>query len=88
VAEYLRAGAETAPAPDKVLEKLTLPAAIAAAPVAAKPAEPTVNEQKLDALTKAEPTPVPTQSAAPAPAKAEDLAKADEKLSSLLGKKK
>lgn len=88
VAEYLRAGVETATAPDKVLEKLTLPTAVAAAPVATKPAAPTVNERKLDALTKAEPTPVPVQTTAPEPAKAEDLAKADEKLSSLLGKKK
>ena len=85
VAEYLRGDATAQPASDKVLEKLILPTA-AAAPVVSKTAEPTVNEKKLDALTKAEPAPVPSQ---PAPqAKAEDLAKADEKLSSLLGKKK
>lgn len=87
VAEYLRAGIETTPAPDKVLEKLTLPTAAAVAPVAVKPAEPTVNERKLESLTKVEPTPAPIQPA-PAAQKAEDLAKADEKLSSLLGKKK
>jgi ABC-2 type transport system ATP-binding protein len=85
VAEYLRGDATTQPVSDKVLEKLTLPTA-AAAPVASKPAEPTVNAKKLDALTKAEPTPAPSQPALQA--KAEDLAKADEKLSSLLGKKK
>jgi ABC-2 type transport system ATP-binding protein len=87
VAEYLRAGVETTPAPDKVLEKLTLPAAVVTTPASNKPAEPSVNEKKLDALTKAEPTPTPSQPA-PTPEKAEELAQADEKLSSLLGKKK
>jgi ABC-2 type transport system ATP-binding protein len=85
VAEYLRGDATTQPVSDKVLEKLTLPTA-ATAPVASKPAEPTVNAKKLDALTKSEPAPAPVQSAPQA--KAEDLAKADEKLSSLLGGKK
>ncbi len=85
VAEYLRGDATAQPASDKVLEKLTLPTAAASASVASKPAEPTVNEQKLDALTKADPASPPSQ---PAPqAKSEDLVKADEKLSSLLGKK-
>lgn len=86
VAEYLRGDATTQSAPDKVLEKLTLPTAAASVPITSKPAEPTVNEMKLDALTKIEPAPTPSQ---PAPqGKAEDLAKADEKLSSLLNKKK
>ena len=86
VAEYLRGEVQSQPAPDKVLEKLTLPTATASVPVASQPAEPSVNEKKLDALTKSEPAPAPSQ---PTPqAKAEDLAKADEKLSSLLGKKK
>jgi ABC-2 type transport system ATP-binding protein len=89
VAEYLRAGADAAPAADKVLEKLTLPAAVAATSVPSQPAEPAVNERKLDALTKSDPAPTSVQAqAAPAPEKAEELAKADEKLSSLLGKKK
>ncbi|MGC3961580.1 MAG: ABC transporter ATP-binding protein [Verrucomicrobiota bacterium] len=87
VAEYLRAGVEAAPAPDKVLEKLTLPTAATTTPAVVKPAEPTVNERKLESLTKADPVPVPSQPAL-APEKTEDLAKADEKLSSLLGKKK
>ena len=86
VAEYLRGDVTTAPAPDKVLEKLTLPTSAAFAPVASKPAGPAVNEKKLDALTKAELSPAPSQPA-PQP-KTEDLAQADEKLSSLLNKKK
>jgi len=86
VAEYLRGEATAQPASDKVLEKLTLPTAAASAPVASKPVEPSVNEKKLDALTKAEPAATPSQSV-PQP-KTEDLAKVDEKLSSLLGKKK
>ena len=86
VAEYLRGDVTTAPAPDKVLEKLTLPTSAAFAPVASKPAGPAVNEKKLDALTKAELSPTPSQPA-PQP-KTEDLAQADEKLSSLLNKKK
>jgi ABC-2 type transport system ATP-binding protein len=83
VAQYLRGGLDATPAPDKVLEKLTLPTV---APVAAAPkseAVPAVNEQKLAALTKAEPPSATPPPAAPAP----DLAQADEKLSSLLGKK-
>lgn len=87
VAEYLRAGVEAAPASDKVLEKLTLPTAPASAPVVNKPGEPAMNEKKLESLTKSEPPPAPVP-VAPAARKAEDLAKADEKLSALLGKKK
>ncbi len=86
VAEYLRGDATAQPASDKVLEKLTLPTAAASVPFTSKPAESNVNEKKLYALTKAESAPAPSQ---PAPqAKTEDLAKADEKLSSLLGGKK
>ena len=88
VAEYLRGDVTSTPAPDKVLEKLTLPTAATPAPVAAASAAPAVNEKKLDALTKAEPVPTPIQSIATASEKAADLAQADEKLSSLLGKKK
>jgi len=85
VAEYLRGDATAQPASDKVLEKLTLPGTAAAAPIASKHAEPTVNAKKLDALTKAETAPASSQ---PTPqAKTEDLSKADEKLSALLGKK-
>ena len=85
VAAYLRGEAETAPAADRVLERLTLPQAAPAAPAATTASAPGTDEKKLEALTQAQPAP------APAPAKeAEkvDLAQADEKLSALLGGKK
>jgi ABC-2 type transport system ATP-binding protein len=92
VAEYLRAGATTEAAPDKLLERLTLPAA-AQKPEEAKPAVPAVSESKLAELTKpkpAEAAPAPaTPAKEPGPAApAQDLSKANEKLSSLLGGKK
>ena len=87
VAAYLRGDAEAQPASEKVLEKLTLPQAAPAAITPVAEAAPAFDEKKLAALTKAEPA---SQPAAPAPAteKPVDLAQADEKLSSLLGKKK
>jgi ABC-2 type transport system ATP-binding protein len=85
VAAYLRAGTEEKPSTDKVLEKLTLPQVAPTAPAASLPAGPAVDEKKLEALTKAS-EPVATPSA-PAEEKSADLSKADEKLSSLLGKK-
>jgi len=86
VAAYLRGEAEAKPAAERILERLTLPQA---APISAAPAAeaaPAVDEKKLAALSKvAEPSPPPK----PAPAEPQvDLAKADEKLSSLLGKPK
>jgi ABC-2 type transport system ATP-binding protein len=92
VAEYLRGDAEGKPATDRILERLTTPQAAAASSVvtlAPQPAE-AVDTKKLQSLTQA-PAPV---AAAPAPAPAEnqpakaDLSKANEKLSSLLGKPK
>jgi hypothetical protein len=48
-----------------------------------------VADKKLDALTHAAPAAAPKPAPAPAPeAKSQDLSQADEKLSSLLGKKK
>ena len=92
VAPYLQSGAqEPPPATEKILDRLALPEA--ARPVAKSPAtpsaEPAVNEQKLDTLTKAvEPAAAPAQ-AAPAVKEAPvDLSKADETLSSLLKKSK
>jgi len=87
VAEYLRGGVEEKLSTDKVLEKLTLPQATPAATASTKPAEPAVDEKKLDALTKSEPTPAP-RSGPTVEEKSAELAQADEKLSSLLGKKK
>ncbi|HEU5070465.1 MAG TPA: ABC transporter ATP-binding protein [Verrucomicrobiae bacterium] len=94
VAEYLRAGGEAKPATDKLLERLTLPAA-APKPAAAEPA-PTaraISVEKLAELTQAKPTPPAPSSDAPQPgakpaATPEELSKANEKLSSLLGGKK
>jgi ABC-2 type transport system ATP-binding protein len=87
VAAYLRGDAEAAPPADKILERLAAPAA--PKPVApAAPATPDVrfDEAKLHGLARpAEPRPP-----APAPAPAAppvDLGKANEKLSTLLGKK-
>jgi ABC-2 type transport system ATP-binding protein len=86
VAAYLRGDAETAPVKDKILERLAAPAA--PKPVApAAPSTPAVqiDEAKLKDLAKpAEPRPA---APAPAPAPPADLGKANEKLSSLLGKK-
>ena len=92
VAEYLRAGGEEKPATEKVLEKLSLPQTTQ--PVAAKSlaesVTPKADENRLAALAQpAAPAPQPEKPAAIAePAKPVDLSKADEKLSSLLGKPK
>ncbi len=84
VAAYLRGDAGAAP--DRILERLTLPQAAPAAAPAAPTPESSVDQQKLEALARpAELSPAaPAQTVAAAPA---DLEKADEKLSNLLGKK-
>jgi ABC-2 type transport system ATP-binding protein len=88
VAEYLRAGITEKPATDKILEKLALPEIKPAAATPAVQTASATDEKKLAGLTKAsEPAPAPAKPA-PAGAKPEDLSKADEKLSSLLGGKK
>ena len=89
VAEYLRGTGETKPTTDKVLEKLSLPqAAVVAVKSATEASAPKVDDSKLAALAQAsQPTPPAKPSTAPE-AKPADLAKADEKLSSLLGGKK
>ena len=92
VAAYLRGGAEERPPAEKILERLTLPQAAqpvaqpkSAAPVATVPK---VDDKKLEALTKAaESTPSAGKPKPAAEEKPVDLSKADEKLSSLLGKK-
>ncbi len=92
VADYLRGGMEATPATNKVLEKLSLPQAVAPA-IETKPAPeaggPKPDDKKLEALTQAnQPAPTPAKSAPAPETKAMDLSKADEKLSSLLGNKK
>ena len=90
VADYLRGDESAKSSTDKILERFTAPASPAgASPAVAKP-EPveTVNTQKLAALTKAAPAETPAKPKAPETAKPADLSKANEKLSSLLGKPK
>jgi ABC-2 type transport system ATP-binding protein len=85
VAAYLRGDAEAAPARDKLLERLT----VATAPKPEAPA-PVVSAQKIDqtklaSLAKPVETPLPQPPPQPAQPRV-DLSKANEKLSSLLGK--
>jgi ABC-2 type transport system ATP-binding protein len=86
VAPYLRGSAEAAPPSERVLERLTVSAAQqpAEAVPAPKPVEK-IDESKLQSLTQSA-APLPAAAAAPEPAPAVDLNKANEKLSSLLGK--
>lgn len=96
VAAYLRGEADRPATPaDRLLERLATPAPAAPAyPVEVATPAPAVNESRLAALVETPPTPAgpaaakarPGQPAAPAPA-TEDLAKADAKLSELLGGK-
>lgn len=88
VAAYLRAGAADQPPTEKILEKLALPDARPLAAPTVEVSVPKVDNQKLAALAEpAAPTPPPKKPAPESP-KPADLAKADEKLSSLLGGKK
>ncbi len=87
VAAYLRGEVEQPPASEKILERLTLPSAPPPPAAPSPPPSPPVDERKLAALTRATepPAPAPTPSV---PKEAEELARADEKLASLLGKPK
>ena len=94
VAAYLRGEAEPAAPGEKVLERLISPASPPAEPPTPARREPGVraDESKLAALAQpATPAPQPAAPApsksAPTPSSPADLSKADEKLSSLLGKK-
>jgi ABC-2 type transport system ATP-binding protein len=90
VAPYLQAGGAAEPRADKVLERLTasLPAHVEPAAAVASAAVPApVQEAKLAELTR-QPEPEPAKKPAEPPANPPaDLGKANEKLSSLLGKK-
>ncbi len=92
VAAYLRGDAAAKPSTDKVLERLSAPQAAAPAPVPVPQPVDAVDRKKLDALTRPQAAETPTSApSAPAPAEAKvavDLEKANEKLSSLLGKPK
>jgi ABC-2 type transport system ATP-binding protein len=87
VAAYLRGGVKAQPDSEKLLEKLSLPQPAARPAAAAAPAI-NVDETKLTALSQPVPAPVAAEPAKSAEVKPEDLTKADEKLSSLLGGKK
>jgi ABC-2 type transport system ATP-binding protein len=94
VADYLRGEGEAKPATDKVLERLTAPQAAPAASPAAPAPQPAAAaaDKKLEGLTRGPETAAPAPASTPAPAEAQpakvDLNKANEKLSSLLGKPK
>ena len=89
VAAYLRGDAEAKPATERILERLTSPSPAPAASASAMQPIETVDQKKLDALTKASETTLPPGTpSTPSPEKPVDLAKADEKLSSLLNKPK
>jgi ABC-2 type transport system ATP-binding protein len=90
VAAYLRGDADAQASTEKVLERLTLPAAVKQEASPPPEVSEPVDQARLEALRR------PAEPAAPAlqptptaePAKPADLAKANEKLSSLLGKPK
>jgi ABC-2 type transport system ATP-binding protein len=83
VAPYLRGEAEARPAAEMILGRLTLPET---APAPEPESLPRTDEKRLSELTHAR-DPAAAQPAPAAPGKPADLSKADEKLSSLLGKK-
>ena len=91
VAAYLRGEGDAKPSADKLLERLSLPAA----PTKPDPSPPAAEVEKVDqarlaALARpAEPSaPAAVSQPAPEPAQPVDLSKANDKLSSLLGKPK
>jgi ABC-2 type transport system ATP-binding protein len=87
VAAYLVGDADAPPRADKILERLTAPPVLAVeqGPASNPSPAPTVDWDKLDALSRAAAPAAPTSSAA-APAPRPDLDQADEKLSALLSK--
>ena len=90
VAEYLRGGLEVRPAAAKVLERLTQVSPPPAPANIPEPVRPAVDDKKLEALSQpGGPSPLMELPAnAVAPGNPADFSKADEKLSSLLGKLK
>jgi ABC-2 type transport system ATP-binding protein len=92
VAAYLRGDADAASASDRMLERLTVSeTSKPAAPVVAVSVEPEakVDQVRLASLAQShEAAPRPQPKAEPTPEPAADLSKANEKLSSFLGKPK
>jgi len=90
VAPYLRGETEAKPAGERLLEKLTLPsqAPERPAPLTTQAPAPAVDEQKLQALAAPGSTPPEAPPPPGPPPEEESLAKADEKLASLLSKPK
>jgi len=84
VAAYLRGDAEGPSQPERILERLTQPAAAAEPKVATPQPEETIDLKKLEELAR----PKETASVEDKPAEAARLEQANEKLSSLLGKPK
>ncbi len=88
VAAYLRGEEAEGTGQPRILERLTMPQATSATPTPVETSEPVVDEKKLEALAKSEPTLPAAKPSPPLEEKPADLSKADEKLSSLLGGKK
>jgi ABC-2 type transport system ATP-binding protein len=89
IAAYLRSEGEANPQMNKVLERLTAPQP-APSPAPVPPPAETVSSGKLEALTRPQ-AEAPAPASAPTPVQAQskaDIEKANEKLSSLLGKPK
>jgi ABC-2 type transport system ATP-binding protein len=85
VAAYLRGDAEQKPSAEKILERLAAPqAATPALPAVPKAAVASVNEKKLEVLTRPEQAPQSGPKPSPKPEQAPDLEQANEKLNSLL----
>src|ERR1700733_10809703 len=90
VAEYLRGSVKEKPVTEKVLEKLSLPQAaqtISETKISAPVVEKKLDGKKLEALMQPTEAKIPETKPTPE-TKPVDLSKADEKLSSLLGKPK
>jgi ABC-2 type transport system ATP-binding protein len=90
VAAYLRGEAEGSMHTDRVLERLTAPSTAAEPQVSTPPETAAIDHERLEQLASTPSAPVsgPDTASPVAQPKPEDLAKADEKLSSLLGKPK
>jgi ABC-2 type transport system ATP-binding protein len=89
VAAYLRGEGEQKPAGEKILERLTAPQPTAPqAPAPTAPSLPVIDEKKLQALSQSTEQPVKPAPKPVTPEQTADLDKADEKLSTLLGKPK